>query len=232
MSRAKPLLGFLCRFVIVFGLLTVPWPGWQETYARCLQKCATAVYGSFGSKGRVEFMPNPLAPAAAGRSTDTIICVGNREQLNADGVGPKSAIEFECRLEAYLPTAMVIALVLATRISWRRRLWASAWGLLWINLFIAFLLWAVILAAICYDPSLGLFSVSPFWQEVLEYTQEVLVRGRYAAAVLIWIIVTFRRDDLTSFLGKEAAVPSPGDQDHFSSSKKASEVSTGLSRLR
>ena len=200
MFRAKPILGFLCRFVLVFGLLTAPWPGWPETYARCLRKCATAVSGAFGSKGIVKFAPNP----AGARTVDTIICVRNREKLGANESGPMGFHEFDCRVGAYFPTALVIALVLATRISWRRRLSALAWGLVWIHVLIAFLLGLMIVLTICDLPSLGLFVLSPFWRKTVSFWYGIFVAllgGRFAAAVLIWIGVTFRRDDWINLLG-------------------------------
>jgi hypothetical protein len=180
MCRARTILGFLGRFVIVFGLLTAPWPGWPEIYARCVRKTATAVYGTFGSEGIVQFAPNPSGE----KTVDTIIYVRNREKLGADEPGTVGSHEFDCRVGAYFPTALVIALVLATQISWRRRLAALGWG-------------------ICDRPSLGLFAVSPFWRRVVSFWYEIfiaLLGGRYAAAVLIWILVSIRRDDWITLL--------------------------------
>jgi hypothetical protein len=204
MFRAKPILGFLGRFVMVFALLTAPWPGWPEVYARCLRNCATAIFGSFGSRGIVEFAPNP----AGGNTVDTIIYVSNRERRGANPAEPKASHEFDSRIGAYYPTALVMALVLATRINWRRRFAAFGWGLVWVHVFIAFLLGLIIVSTICDRPSLGLFTVSPFWQKTVAFWYEIfiaLLGGRFAAAVLIWILVTFKRDDWSNLLGIEGA---------------------------
>lgn len=233
MCRARPILGFLCRFVIVFGLLVAPWPGWPETYALCLQKSATTifgaygsksiitidygkgnqplkvVFGSFSSKGIVAFTRNPAGEKRVNTVLDTIIYVGNREQaMDVIHGGPTAAINFSSRTMVYLPTALVIALILATGIGWRRRLCALVWGLVWIHVFTVFLLGLMIVMIICAHPELGLFEVSPFWQKVVSLLYEfffVRFGALSATAVLIWIIVTFRRDDWIKILGQKKA---------------------------
>ncbi|MGA2242544.1 MAG: hypothetical protein ABSH11_11005 [Verrucomicrobiota bacterium] len=203
----------MCRFVIVFGLLIAPWPGWPETYARCLQKSATTVFGSFGSKGIVTFTWNPSGEKWLHKVFDTTIYVSNREQISASYPWPGAVYctySFSSRAMAYLPTALVVALVLATGIGWRRRLWALVWGLVWIHLFIAFLLWLIIVMMICMDPVIDLFEVSPFWQKAVLLLREFFFNNAsmpLATAVLIWMVVSFRRDDWSSILGKKVPVP-------------------------
>ena len=212
MCRARSIFSFLCRFVIVFGLLVAPWPGWPETYAQCLQKSATAVYGSFGSNGIVTFTRTPEDTPADIKKFhtvfDTIIYVANWKQLDASLGGQVWWSSFSSRTMAYLPTALVITLILATGISWRRRFWALVWGLVWIHVFIAFLLGLMIVALICAHPQLGLFEVSPFWQKAVSLLREFFlnrVGTPLATAVPIWMVVTFRRDDWIHILGQKKA---------------------------
>jgi hypothetical protein len=204
MCRANSILGFLCRFAIVFGLLAVPWPGWPDAYAGCLRKAATAVFGSFGPKGVVRFGPIQLS----GEKYDTIILVGNREKLRAPLSGVMAYSRFDSRMLAYFPTVLVVALILATGISWRRRLWALAWGLLWIHLVIALVLWLMIKWIMCVSPGLGLCEISPFWQKITLFLFGFLIHSRAWIVVVapIWIAVTFRRSDWIEILGQEEAV--------------------------
>ena len=51
--------GFCVRVVVFYGLLMVPWPGLQDTYARCFRAAAEVVFGSFGPGGLVSFEPRP-----------------------------------------------------------------------------------------------------------------------------------------------------------------------------
>jgi hypothetical protein len=213
MCRNSPILGFLCRFAIVFGLLVAPWPGWEETYARLLQKSAAAVYGSFGSKGIVWFKYNQTGRKWLHAVLDTTIFIVNREQVDKsyyrpDGGFYQVTCEFSSRTMAYIPTALLVALILATGISWRRRLCALTWGLVWIHLLIVFLLGLMIVVKICENPQVDMFAVSPFWHKVVLLLNEFFDNRAgtpSATAVLIWIVVTFRRNDWFSILGKEVA---------------------------
>jgi len=122
--------------------------------------------------------------------------------------GLATCFSFSSRTMAYLPTALVIALVLATGIGWRRRLCALAWGLVWIHVFIVFLLGLMIVMIICAHPELGLFEVSPFWQMTLSLPWEFFLNRTgtpLATTVPIWMVVTFRRDDWLHILGNNKA---------------------------
>jgi hypothetical protein len=191
--------------VIVFGLVAAPWPGWPETYARYLQDSATAVFGSFGSRGVVGFDRSPYGDNRG----DTIIYVGNRDKLGGRHDGPSTvSTVFDSRTVCYFPTAFVIALVLATGISWRRRFWALAWGLLWVHLFIALLLGLAIITTIGACPSLGVVNVPRLWEWFAWFITGLFFNRQaapFAVAVLIWIVVTFRRGDWIHILGKEEA---------------------------
>ena len=210
MCRVSPIFGFLCRFVIVFGLLIAPWPGWPEAYARCLQKSATTVYGSFGSKGIVRFVRSPDGD----KRGDTIVYVANRDKLDRRHDGPSVARTFfDSRAMGYFPTAFLIALALATNLGWRRRLCALAWGLLWIHLFIALLLGLAIITLIGACPSLGVVDVPLFWWKFAWFIFALFSSRQaapFAMAGLIWMVVTFRRDDWPHIFGKEEA-----DVDHM-----------------
>jgi hypothetical protein len=228
MPHVRPITGFLCRFVIVFALLVAPWPGWKQVYARFLRNSASTLlgsygpngihstihpdantsvsvdFGSFGSKAIVAFAPNPMADKAH----DTIVYVANRRQAEAGGEWSVKSCAFNSRYLAFLPTALMIALILATEVGWLRRLGALLWGLVWVHVFISFQLGLMILVKLCANPQISQFQVSPFWQRIVSLFYECFVEHigtNLAAVVPIWILVTFRRDDWVKLLGKEGA---------------------------
>ena len=210
MLRAKPILGFLGRFLLVFALLVAPWPGWTEAYARVLRKAAKAVYGSFGSKGVVVFRPNPEGD----RTMDTVIYVGNRERLNARQGGEAARFTFNSREVAYFPTALVIALVLATGLPWRRRAWALGWALVGIHLFVVGLLGLMIFQTVDTHPWLGLFQLPLLGGKIVSILCEILLTysgATLAVTVLIWILATFRRDEWIGLLGETLPKANAGD---------------------
>ncbi len=121
-----PALGFLLRFVLIFGLLIAPWPGWDLGYSRFFQSLGRMAFNLRGETPRkVMFQP------ASGEypSLDTRIILENTEL--ADRGEKKNCVratEIDSRSIGWVPTALTAALVLATPIPWRRRLTALAGG--------------------------------------------------------------------------------------------------------
>jgi len=69
------------------------------------------------------------------------------------------------------------------------------WGLLLIHCFILFSLQTWIWDE---SPDLSLTTLSPFWKTVaddLEYTLVTQLGASFSVPVLIWILVTYRRED-------------------------------------
>lgn len=97
-----------------------------------------------------------------------------------------------------VPTALTIALVVATPIPWRRRAWALLGGLILIHLFIV-----ISIAVHIWDasPVVSLLTFTPFWQQVadgLDYTLITQYGASFYVPVLIWISVSFRGQDFAS----------------------------------
>lgn len=199
MFRCKPVWQCLACFGLAFGLLIAPWPGWGERYARGLHRCGEAIFDPFGAKGVVRFQFTP-----EGTLHDTTIFLGNKDMVER-GKMPAARVLLSTRYVAWLPTALVAALVLATPIPWRRRLWALAWALVLIHAFIGFILWLMILHQYNDTPALSLFLLKPFPEKILRALYQVLVTytgAFFAVPVLIWLLVSFRREDWAKFLGK------------------------------
>ena len=107
------------------------------------------------------------------------------------------------RLTGYLPTAEVIALILALPIPWSRRWKALFWGLVLVNGFVVLRLEITLLYWFSGDRPFALYSPGPFWSEVLVGAREVVVVSpmlTFAVPVFIWILVTFRRGDLEQWM--------------------------------
>jgi hypothetical protein len=68
-------------------------------------------------------------------------------------------------------------------------------------------LWLIVLT-IRANPGLGLFEASPVGQKLVSFLNEFFFIRRgapSAAAVLTWMVFTFRRDDWINILGKQPA---------------------------
>ena len=156
-----PAMGFLLRFVAIFGLLIVPWPGWNQAYSHYFQSLGQMVFNPSGETRRmVVFAP------ASGKipGMDTRLTLENAELADSTGKGLVEATELDSRSIGWVPTALTAALVLATPIPWRRRLIALAGGLVLIHLFIFFTLQSWIWNN---SVDLSLLTLSSFGQRVV-----------------------------------------------------------------
>ena len=186
-----PTLGFLLRFVVVFGLLIAPWPGWNEGYAQYFRAFGQWTFGQDNGPRVVIF----AADDQAGSTLDTRISLGNRELLDANGKGLIKRTEINTRSIGWVPTALTIALVAATPVPWRRRVLALAAGLLLVHVFIFFSLQTWIWNN---SPDVSLLTLSHFWKTVtdeLAYAFMNQLGISFTVPVLIWVLVTFKRQD-------------------------------------
>ncbi len=189
--------GFLVRFVLVFGLLIVPWPGWSEFYAEGFRAAGNAVFARADKGYLLHFQSNQ--PTQRSSAVDTQIIIGNRRLADSSGKGPAALLDLNTRSVGWLPTALTIALIMATPVQWRRRSWALLWGMLLINLFILF---SVAVFIWNESTTVSLVTLSPVWKQIadaLEYTLISQLGISFSLPVLIWVAVLFRRQDFGRF---------------------------------
>jgi hypothetical protein len=198
--ESKAVRYFLTWFVPLYALLIVPWPGSRNFYGNYLCSVAKTVLATNGGRQLLRFEQVP--EARRNRTLDTRITVANREQLDASGSGRAVMLDFDSRGVGWMPTALLIALVVSTPISWPRRAWALLWGLLAIHAFVLFSLQVYIWNESDTSSGLSLIAFSPFWKFVVNGLEETLITqlgASFAAPTLVWIFSTFRTDDLRAF---------------------------------
>ena len=197
MKRHRFVGRFLFLFIAVCGLLVVPWPGFYRNYERYFQKVCEVAFIGNGGRRILRFAEGHDArfPIAVE------ITLANRDQLDANGRGPVRILGLDARGIGLTPMALILALTLATPIPWRRRIWALFWGLLLVHVFILF-------SVGCYiwnqSTEIGLITLSPFWKAIAGGLEETLVTqlgASFVVPALVWIVVTFRFQDLNEMLG-------------------------------
>jgi hypothetical protein len=184
---------FLLRFVLIFGLLIVPWPGWNQVYAHYFQGLGQMAFSREEGKRAVVFSPTDGSSNAAG--LDTRVTLANRDLLDAGGKGLMKRTEINSRSIGWVPTALTLALIGATPISWWRLLWALVGGLILVHGFILFSLQAWIWNN---SPDVSLLNLPTFWKTVaddLDYELMNQLGASFTVPVLIWVLVTFRGQD-------------------------------------
>ena len=108
------------------------------------------------------------------------------------------------RYIGYAPTTFLVALILATPLTWRRRLTALLWGLVLTHAWIAFSMLLLIVYGYSRGDVVSIFDVSPFTRTALAFMREALVKApviKYTVPAVIWMLVSFRRSDWAKMFG-------------------------------
>ncbi|MGB2987004.1 MAG: hypothetical protein WBE26_14115 [Phycisphaerae bacterium] len=192
------LLRAFCCYVI-YLLLMVPWPGLMDGYRACFRAGANLLFEHSSTAGSVSFKPS----SSIDDMKDTTLVLVKRKPVLMRGrrITPRGEMDISSIKTGYRPTAFLIALVLVTPIPWSRRWRALLFGLVLVNVFVAFRLALRILDAFSDPTVLALFSLGPFWKDMLRKVIKVLIvapAGWYAVPAFIWLAVTFRRGDLAN----------------------------------
>ncbi len=190
MPPPRRIAWFLVRLVLSYAVLIAPWPVVPEAYAAAYRTVSNVVFGSFGAEGVVHFR-KPLGPSAM----DTEIAIRRR---SSPDVGTTS---HSARFTGYVPTALVIALILATPLPWSRRGKALLWGMLLVHVFIALRQEINLLHWFSGDSPWCLYQPGPFWSSVLKRAFGAIVVSptlSFIVPIFIWILATFRRADWQS----------------------------------
>ncbi|MFA7345938.1 MAG: hypothetical protein WC003_16685 [Terrimicrobiaceae bacterium] len=191
MISAKSILRFLGVFAVIFTVLMLPWLGLAEGYMAVFRTVGTWCFSRDEDRREVAFLESPDKSA---RPTYARIEIANRERLKPDGSGLVRNVDFDVRGLGWKPTALLIALVLASPLPWKRRLAALCWGLFWVQ--------AVMMGLLAYiiwnqSSEVGLITMSPFWKTIASAWQHhFIAQFSLAAPVAVWLLVTFRTGDL------------------------------------
>ena len=191
MPPLKLIAGFMGRFAVLFVLFVAPWPGTARLESECLRGMATHIFGGTQGNREISFEALPDHPE------QTRAVIVNRGLLNSDGSGPVRNMDLDLDRLVVRPLAVLLALILATPISWRRRGWAVLTGtaVLFVCVF-AFLglsLWVESAEVALADPSQMTKTLA------LDVRSASLAQAVIGLPVLIWLIVTIRRGDAAKF---------------------------------
>jgi hypothetical protein len=191
MRHAVP--GFLIRFVLIFGLLIVPWSGWRNVYGDYFRGMGNVMFKQEAGKWLLYFEAHERRRGL--ESMDSQIVLGNRDFMDSRGDLRVDLLGIDSRSVGWIPTALTMALILATPLPWKRRGWALLWGLLLVH---GYLLLVIALYIWNQSTTVELLTLPPFLKEIgdaLEYTLVTQVGPGFTVPVLIWLLVAFRGEN-------------------------------------
>jgi len=201
MFPAKPVLRFVLFFMLIYGVFLLTSPVGDKLYADYFRSFGRFFFYSFIDKGAVGFveLKKPEQPKFTSE-----IRLANRKVMDEaldNNMGYRDGrSQVSSWYTGFLPTALVLSLILATPlIGLRRKMVALLWGLLLIHVFIWFQLYVQILYEFDRNEFLQVVSFPPFRQKVMNSLHYLFVESmgtRFIVPVFIWIFATFRKSDL------------------------------------
>jgi hypothetical protein len=205
---------FMLTAVLVYAALMVPWPGLASGYRAIFRCGGNTLFARFWfwPQAGVRFLdlyhlkPGDLAPGAPSLpSTDAFDLA---MELKTRGVPQVGYLRTSSRYVGYGTTALLVALIVATPIPWRRRGWALLWGLLLSHAFIALRLTLTLLAGgFAADKAYAIFHPGPFWRGALTRMDSVLADNpavSFVVPTFIWFLVAFRSRSRHGATGPQA----------------------------
>ena len=197
MLTRRAMAVFCGRFLLLFGLSLVPWPGLPAACGGYFRAAGRLAFASDSGPRSLEFEPH--------EAHDTRVVIVNRALMQPDGSGPVRNLDLDSFAFTWRPVSLFLSLILASPVSWPRRLRALLVGGICLQ---AFLLFVLGFAIWNQSTEVSLVSLPPFWKETAENISQVLVgQLNIAAPFLIWLVVTFRREDFPRN-APEAGAPS------------------------
>lgn len=198
MLSSKTLLLFLLKAAVLYGLLSAPISMFDEAYGNFYRKMAGNVFGKFRESGFVKFSEME-APAM------THLNIGNYLLPLPDGSFDTAAVDINTRILGFLPTVLLISLVVASPVTWKRKLFALATGLVLVMLLVLFKQWIFLLDQCVQNDWLKLAEFTGFSKTIFTFTNKFISTSSFTVAyfvVVIWLLVTFRIEDLKQSLAK------------------------------
>ncbi|GJQ27885.1 MAG: hypothetical protein HBSAPP02_29170 [Phycisphaerae bacterium] len=186
----KAAFRFLFVVLCVYVGLALAWPAVGTGYRAFYRGLCNTVFYSVGGRASVTFRPLDSADEVM----DTEMVLVNKALPGAFGTRPVSA-----RYDGYIPASLVCALVVATPVSWRRRLFGLVGSMLAVHGFVLFRRWVSIVNTLSQGDAINAFH-PPGWLKtvmgfLVEHVFASIVASSFVMPVFVWMIVLFRRAD-------------------------------------
>jgi len=201
MHPLRRIAAFFALSLLIYAVLIVPWPGVMNAYRAGFRGVGNVLFARVGKAGTVAFEAIP----AAMHEKDTRLTFRSTRVP-----GAAVPMDIDATYLGYRPVIFLVALTLATPVAWRRRWRALLWGLLRVHVFVAVRISLPIMNVFSNGDALSVFAPGPFLKGVLGKLTLVFFRApatTYTAPAFIWLLVTFRRDDLKMLLRSRPAQP-------------------------
>lgn len=177
---------FALRFALAYGLLVLAWPVVRPLYRPFYCMLGNVLFE--GGEASARFVALDTAD-----DLDIQILLAKRDPPPVTGRMKNSS-----RLAGYMPTVSLVAFLLASPISWKRRRRALLLGLVLVTAFVAFRMAIPIRGNFSNPDGLQVYHPGAFGKWAHGIADRALVSAPaswFVVPLLIWILVAFRRQD-------------------------------------
>jgi len=191
MLQNKALLLFLLKAAVFYALLSAPFSLYDKAYGMFYRQVAGYVFHDFRDGGFVMFreLDDPAT---------THVLIGSYALLRPDKTTETLERFVNTRYLGYIPTVLLISLVLASPVPWKRMIVALAAGLLLVTMLILFKQWISLLWHCEHNKWLNLTNFSGTRQHLFMFIYGIVCASSSTVlyfVVAIWLLATFRLDD-------------------------------------
>jgi len=209
MLQHKAVVRFAVIVMVIYAGLTLFQSTMERTYASCFRSFGNVVFSQFWfwPEGQVHFidllsldmrdqvnatllaaLPAEIKLPVHEGVQDTLLVLKNRNTPANIGF-----LRTSSRIIGYTPTAMLVSLILATPVHWKKRLWILFWGMFLVHLFIALRLTVYLLhSGYAADKPYAIFHPGSLMLDVLDRGKTILADNptfSYLASVFLWLTV-------------------------------------------
>jgi len=193
----KPYVRFAGKFLLIyFILIIVPFFS-NNIYTPVMIRMSNVFFQNTGDAGFVVFSKKQI------NASDTRFAFTNKHKANAQNQASAVESDFSMLYRGFLPTALLTALILASPVSRKRRIYSWLAGVSLLQVFVLIKIWLQLVYHFHNHPEMdvhifgdGITSGLLFLYRNMVVTPEPTL----IVCVLIWILVTFRKSDLAVLL--------------------------------
>ncbi len=212
MPGLKKVSLFFLKAALVYGVLFLPLNIFDGTYENFYRKCNSYFFSELQSVGHVRFTKGK-EPAT------THINIWNQNQVQPDGKVNSAKADVNTRYRGYLPTILFLSLLLASPVPWKRKTISLVTGFILVTAFVMFKAWLGLVYVCQNNPFLELFNFSGNKKYLVDRCLDIFFHSTGSIlyfVVAIWILVTFRKQDLLNWRGADASVAQDTRNPHSS----------------
>lgn len=191
LQQNKPIVHFLLKFLLCYTLLSLPFPFLEKGYSRFYRASCTKFFTSFTDNSNAQFSDTQKPYIMQ-------IDIGNLTQSDAKKNMKSIKAETNVRYRGYIPTILLLSLVFATPLFWKRKLFTLGLSFCLLHAFIMGKQWMHLIVLCAENDWVQLYHFTPSQNQTLHFVYNNLITymgPSFMVVVLIWVLISFKKAD-------------------------------------